>query len=494
MEKTEIERRFLLYPCSMKRFLKRHTIACRTVKMVQFYLVADDERVERYRKEDGKYVRTLKHGAGLVREEFEERITKEAFEEALRRNRGGVIRKVRRIFGYRGRLFELDSFKGVLKGLNILEIEFESAEEAKRFELPEPFNRLTIAEVTEDRRFSNGALSRSGKIPTIGVGLAALLESIDRRETFLKASTAVALTPYEKCANALKAIVYTLLRSIEANKKTILAKTEDPERLHQLRVAMRKLRALLSQMAPFFDEEWRHFHKEKLAALMRETGAKRDIDVYLLEIPRYRQMVPESLVGGIDALETYLLEQKKVQERFVENFLESERFLKEMAELLRFAAEEGSEGLSEKAAIPVILGVSKRLRYRYKKVLKKGALIDADSPAHHYHMVRIDVKKLRYMMEFFSSILEPDAYAQMLKKLKAIQTILGEHQDLDVQREHLKAFAKVPELHNEKTMRAIDSLRDAMAKLEREKRKRFRELFEEFSRTDDLFHRMVCRF
>jgi CHAD domain-containing protein/CYTH domain-containing protein len=494
METMEIERRFLLYPCPMKRFLKMQGIGYRAVKIEQFYLVAGAERVERYRKQGDEYIRTLKRGAGLVREEREERITKARYEAALAENRGGIIRKTRRIFEYRGHLYELDSFKGALKGLNILEIEFPDEAAAHRFELPEPFAHLLVAEVTDDRRFSNGALSRLQRIPPIETALAELLKRIDGRESFLKASTNVELTPFESGGHAVQAIAYTLLRSVSANREAILAGDEDPERLHQFRVAMRKLRALLSQMAPIFDETWRLRHKESLAGLMRRTGEKRDIDVYLLEIPRYRGMLPKRLHPGIERLEHYLRGRLEAEEAALERFLRSDPLLEELEALTRFATTENAEGLGAEAQTPLILTAEKALWRRYRKILKKGAAIDASSPAHAYHMVRIDVKKLRYMMEFFAAIFDREAYTAMLKKLKSIQSILGEHQDLDVQREHLGQFAQIPELHTPETMEAIEALRAAMADLECEKRAAFRAAFEAFAETGPLFRRMICKY
>jgi len=494
MEKMEIERRFLLYPCSMKRFLKRQGIEYEALALRQFYVVADSERVERYRKQGDAYIRTIKRGRGLVRDEFEERISKEAFDAAFRKNSGGVIRKTRRVFEYEGHRFELDSFKGPLKGLNILEIEFDSEAEAKRFEMPAIFRRILAAEVTDNPDFSNGAISRSMRIPAIETDLQKLLERVEMRESFLKASTPIGLTPFESGAHALKALFHSLLKSVEANRAAILSGDEEPERLHQLRVAMRKLRALLSQMSPLFEKEWLEEHKAKLAGLMRQTGEKRDIDVYLMHIPLYKSMVPKKYHAGIDALETYLRRQVESKTEALKRFLRDAPFTDEMAELERFAREEGPAGLNERAEGPIIIEVKQALRKRYRKVLKKGGEIDAESEAHLYHMVRIDVKKLRYMMEFFSSILDEDAFAAMLKKLKTIQTILGEHQDLDVQRHHLKAFTELPELHTDETIAAIKALRHTMAELEMQKRKAFREAFYEFSRTGDLFHKMVCKF
>jgi CHAD domain-containing protein len=104
------------------------------------------------------------------------------------------------------------------------------------------------------------------------------------------------------------------------------------------------------------------------------------------------------------------------------------------------------------------------------------------------------VKKLRYMMEFFSSILEEESFSKMLVQLKRIQDILGSHQDLHIQRRHLEEFSRRPELAQRRMKEAIELLRAKMKSLEKSKRELFRESFEEFRATEKLFRKMICRF
>ncbi len=494
MKHFEIERRFLLYPCSMRRFLKSQGISYESVPILQFYLVAKEGEVLRYRRCGDKYIRTDKFGKGMVREEYEESVGRDEFEDAMERNRGGVIRKRRFVFKLDGRSFELDSFKASLKGLNILEVEFDSEKEADSFELPECFKKLLAAEITDMEKFSNGALSKKMKIPSIETPLVDLLKSIDERESFLKASVKLKLAPYESTAHSLKAILYTLLRTIEDNRMEILEGTDDPERLHQLRVAMRKIRALLSQMHREFEPHWLKERKERLSMLMRKTGPMRDIDVYLGEMNNYKNMLPEDLKPGIEKLEEYLKSKERQLEEELLEFLGGEEFSSEMDCLMKFAKSEDERGLDDGSKGPVIIAAKKALRLRYAKVLKKGERIDEHSPAHEYHSLRIDIKKLRYMIEFFSSLFESDAYGEMARRLKEIQTILGKHQDLDVQREHLKNFTRIEELHDDTTLRAIESLRAKMREAERKERSRFRSSFADFRKTKKLFKKMLCKF
>ncbi|SFP49765.1 CHAD domain-containing protein [Hydrogenimonas thermophila] len=494
MSNLEIERKFLLYPCSMKRFLKKEGLDWKAVKIEQFYLLAGENGAERYRKYGNKYIKTIKRGSGLIREEREVEISKTLYEEAKRQNSGGVIKKIRRVVKFDEHTFEIDSFKNPFKGFNLLEVEFKSEADAKAFELPDIFKEILVAEVTENRDFTNGALSRSMKLPSIETDLKDIFAQVDKREDFLKASTNVVFNAYESGSHAVKALVYTLLKTIEANRDAILHKEYEPERLHQLRVAMRKLRALLSQMKPLFSPTWRDEHKEKLAYLMRQTGSQRDIDVYLEAIPNYKQMLPKDLQDGLDALEDYLTQKSKESKDELINFLQSDPFNKEIETLFEFCHNEESIGLSKRSSGPVIIEVKHALRKRYKRILKKGNALNKNSLADEYHLLRIDVKKLRYMIEFFSSLFNKDAYDKMLKRLKTIQSILGEHQDLEVQSQHLKELSQLPELHNDKTMAALNELRKTMAQMEEQKRLEFRDTFKLFAKTEDLFLEMICKF
>ena len=494
MENLEIERRFVLYPCSMKRFLKSRSISCEKSSIVQFYLVATEGEAVRYRRRGDTFTRTVKRGSGLVRIEDEERIPKSLFEEALRRNRGGVIRKERFVFEIDGVAYELDSFKKPLKGLNILEVEFKSESEAKSFALPELFESVVAAEVTDNPDFTNGAISKRMRIPTIERPLKELLKEVDGRRDFSKASVSVKFTPYESAAHAVKAILYSLMKTVRTDRSAILEGTEDPERLHQLRVAMRKTRALLSQMGGVFDPVWRMEHKESLGSLMRETGDMRDLDVHIEEIEEFRRMLPKRLHGALRKMEERLLERRKSERERLRVFLMGEKFTAQIEELERFAQTSSEEGLCEEAFSPLILPVKSVLKSRYAKVLKRGSLIDKKSPAEEYHAVRIDVKKLRYMMEFFSSIFDEEAYRRMASKLKSIQTVLGKHQDLDVQSRHIDSLKRHPDMQEGETLEVLEVLKKRMDLMQMEKRAQFRREFREFSKTQALFKKMICRF
>jgi len=97
-----------------------------------------------------------------VNEEKEHEISRNQYEKYLQKFHPDkvTLEKTRFVFKYNDQVFELDVFKGPLKGLAILEIELDSMDE--KIELP-PFLKI-IEEVTTDRKFNNFTLSNKNLV------------------------------------------------------------------------------------------------------------------------------------------------------------------------------------------------------------------------------------------------------------------------------------------------------------------------------------------
>ena len=117
------------------------------------------------------------------------------------------------------------------------------------------------------------------------------------------------------------------------------------------------------------------------------------------------------------------------------------------------------------------------------------------------HRLRIDCKKLRYLVQFFRHLYPSEEIAAMIQALKQLQDNLGEVNDLAVQRERLRVMAEqmVAESHASAATvmaigRLVDHLEHHQTELQRqfaerlagftaaENRARFRRLFKEQGR------------
>ncbi len=166
--KLEVERKFLVkFPSSWSTLAELFDDLVDVKRISQTYLKPEGKdpsvRVRKtvegltgdtdtvYHFNQKKFVQ---HG---VHEETEHEISKDKYEKYLKTAHPDKVpvEKTRFVFKYNDQIFELDVFKGPLKGLAILEIELKDKDQ--KVELP-PFLSI-IEEVTDDKRFNNFSLA-----------------------------------------------------------------------------------------------------------------------------------------------------------------------------------------------------------------------------------------------------------------------------------------------------------------------------------------------
>ncbi len=161
----EIERRYLLLPLQVEYFLRMLNMQFTKIDITQNYVLRDG-KMGRVRQLNDKYYLTIKKGEGLVREEFEEEITPEIYNNVLAsEDKINTLRKKRYIVTIDGFVYEIDEFQGSLKGLVLLEVEFKNKEEASSFTMNKKMQKVMVEEVTEDRMFDNASLAASQRLP-----------------------------------------------------------------------------------------------------------------------------------------------------------------------------------------------------------------------------------------------------------------------------------------------------------------------------------------
>ncbi len=237
-------------------------------------------------------------------------------------------------------------------------------------------------------------------------------------------------------ADAAAAIVLrSLLKVIEDNLEGAIADT-DSEFLHDLRVAVRRSRAVQRELRGVFGPtELTHFRAE-FRWLQQVTGDARDLDVYVLEFDDMRRLVPEQARGDLEPLLAVLRRRRSYARRGMVRALRSERTTSLLADWSRFLGRLDQLPVADrpdaKRAISEVAGV--RIAKVYRRMLRMGEAIGPLSPSEDYHELRKQGKELRYLLELFGEPLFADAVVRpMVKTLKALQDVLGRHQDREIQ-------------------------------------------------------------
>lgn len=272
--------------------------------------------------------------------------------------------------------------------------------------------------------------------------LATILEALGKTPERHSSSTILPLEPELSGNEAARLIHKELLLTMEVNLPGVLQDL-DSEFLHEFRVACRRTRSALTQIKEVFPPGDVARYKEEFRWLGRRTGPTRDMDVYLLKIPSYRKALPGSVGDELDPLVAFLRRKKKQHHRSLVRSLTTKRYRALVASWSAFLESSGLEApLPRNAARPVEAVARERILAVYRKILDRGAKIKRDTPADALHRLRIDCKKLRYLMTFFQTLFPREALAPLIKELKNLQDNLGDFNDLQVQSRALHSFAQ----------------------------------------------------
>jgi CHAD domain-containing protein len=250
----------------------------------------------------------------------------------------------------------------------------------------------------------------------------------------LSSDADVELTPDLPADRATVALSMRLLHAIEANVPGTLGDL-DTEFLHDLRVAVRRTRALQRELKKVFPPGELDRFRQEFKWLQQVTGPSRDLDVYLLEFDDFTATVPEPQRHDLQALRAVLEEQRADERDAMENALRSNRttgLLRGWAEFLERLPSLPVDDRPE-AVTPIGDVAARRIDKVYRQMVKMGNAIDSDSPHEALHDLRKKGKELRYLLEFFAPLFPGKVTKPMVKTLKALQDTLGRFQDREVQ-------------------------------------------------------------
>jgi len=251
----------------------------------------------------------------------------------------------------------------------------------------------------------------------------------------------VPLMPALTAAEAAYRIFLHLLGTLEANVAGTRADL-DSEFLHDLRVAVRRTRSALSQIKRVLPEDRLAKFREGFNWLGQVTGPKRDLDVFLLQFPDYLAEVPVDLRADLEPFRLFLLEESAKERAALARRLASPHFHALVKEWRAFLEAPPDLDAADNAGRPVKAVADARIWRLFRRIIEAGRAMGESPAPEQLHELRKDCKKLRYLMEFFASLHAPEALDPLIRALKDLLDILGEHQDLAVQAQHLEGFAE----------------------------------------------------
>ncbi len=247
--------------------------------------------------------------------------------------------------------------------------------------------------------------------------------------------SAIPLTPDTSAGAAFRAIGRACMGQLVASEAGTLAR--DADALHQMRVAIRRLRAAISLFSTIVADEQSARIKQELKWLAQRLGPARDADVFIDEVlAPQRKAKPDDAgiawllgkfeearaAGYANAIETLGAQRYRNLVIDVLEWIEAGPWTRTSDDLQRLQREQ-----------PAARFAADELGRRHKKLRKRGKKLRR-LDGEKRHKLRIGAKKLRYAMEFFAEAFPGKKSAkrrkQALSALKDFQDSLGALNDV----------------------------------------------------------------
>ncbi len=213
----------------------------------------------------------------------------------------------------------------------------------------------------------------------------------------------------------------------------------DPEALHEARVAVRRLRSYLRTFLPILDPVWGNTLRERLAWLNELFAEARDFDVLVAALDRWADAPPDGAALPEGLLERLHAERDQ-RHATVQAELRGEHYLTLLEEIVAAARH---PQLNQRATEPLRESMRELLAAvweRARKPMRKYGRAPTDAELHEF---RINTKHVRYAVECFEPIAGKPAKV-LARHAARLQTVLGRRHDAVMAVAHLRGFPGAP--------------------------------------------------
>lgn len=210
----------------------------------------------------------------------------------------------------------------------------------------------------------------------------------------------------------------------------------DPEDLHQMRVSVRRIRAVLKAGGPFLDASFAEPLRADLGELGRALGPVRDLDVMSAQLRAEAaqltgedQRAADRLLQGLDA-------EHDSARRDLLSLLDSQGYLDLVH---RLVATLGAPLPHQDSDVDESNALRARAAKQFRKLRNEIRALDPEPTDDALHAVRIRVKRLRYTAEL-ATPLSGKPVRRVVKAATRLQDVIGDHQDACVAIERLRTL------------------------------------------------------
>ncbi|MBN1139808.1 MAG: CHAD domain-containing protein [Anaerolineae bacterium] len=219
---------------------------------------------------------------------------------------------------------------------------------------------------------------------------------------------------------------------------------QDPEALHDMRVATRRMRAAFRVFGSYYDESVAPYEKG-LKRIGRVLGAVRDLDVFRQKIVDYLGTLPGAQRGSLDPLLAVLEARREAARQEMLDYLDGKKYARLKERFGEFVETKGlgslplaQDGEPQPYRVRHVAPVAIYDRLAAVRAYDEWVTVP-NPPVTRLHALRIVCKRLRYALEFFREVLGPETKG-LISQVVEMQDHLGELQDAVVASGILRDF------------------------------------------------------
>jgi len=214
----------------------------------------------------------------------------------------------------------------------------------------------------------------------------------------------------------------------------------DDEGIHQMRVAVRRLRAILSAFAPLLPKAQRQWASDRLRWLTDALGEARNLDAFSTALVKpARAALP--IASEFERLTQAVRRRRRTAHAGVVAAISSPRYTEALLELLRWLDGEDWHRAGDAALQQPIAAVAPALLDHCHARAERCAKHFARQSPTKRHRLRIALKKMRYAAELLAGLCDPAETRQFIQHLKRLQDDLGDANDVAVAQDIIASLA-----------------------------------------------------
>lgn len=266
-------------------------------------------------------------------------------------------------------------------------------------------------------------------------GLPDMEELVDK---FKKAKTPGVNAEDQMSEAARKILGFYFARMVNHEPGTRLG--EDIEALHDMRVATRRMRVALEVFGSFFKDKAIKSPLKGLRSTTRALGRVRDLDVFSGKLKDYLESLPEGERLGFEVfLSQWGGKHNKARTKMI-RFLDSDRYQLFTQQFGQFLNTPGKGSRKSKTTQPDrVRDLAPIMIYERLAAVRAFERVLGNATIEELHALRLQLKKLRYTVEFFRDVLGPES-REVIRDIKILQDHLGDLNDADVACQAVNGF------------------------------------------------------